>query len=108
MYLDPKTIRPIGDRCLVEVSADDKVTEGGIHLPPNMAKEAIPYRGVVLAVGDGFRDNDGVLHPIERVAVGDTVLWGRYTGTAINDDKRHLIVSMGDAVASVEQSKDTV
>jgi chaperonin GroES len=73
-------VRPLDDRVVVEpLEAEDK-TAGGILLP-DTAKEK-PQRGKVLAVGPGKANDDGKRIAI-GVAVGDTVLYGRYAGNDI-------------------------
>ena len=73
-------IRPLDDRVVVEpLEAEDK-TAGGILLP-DTAKEK-PQRGKVLSVGPGKLNDDGKRCAI-GVAVGDTVLYGRYAGNDV-------------------------
>ncbi|MCR4314838.1 MAG: co-chaperone GroES [Planctomycetes bacterium] len=73
-------IRPLGDRVLVEPHEADEVSAGGIVLPDS-AKEK-PQKGTIVAVGEGrLLDNGERVAP--NVAVGDTVYFGKYSGTEV-------------------------
>ena len=81
---------PLGSRVLVRVLAQESVTPSGLYVPDS-AKEK-PQRGDVVAVGD---DTDLI-----KVAVGDRVLFPKYTGTEIRvDDADHLIIESADLLA---------
>ena len=93
------SLKPLGDRVLVEPIEDEEVTPGGIVLPET-AKEK-PQRGKVLAVGPGGRDEDGKLITME-VKVGETVLFAKYAGTEIKlEGKKRLILRQSDLLAIV-------
>jgi chaperonin GroES len=77
-------LKPLADRVLVEPAAADEKTSGGIYIP-DTAKEK-PQRGKVLAVGTGKKDE-----PI-TVKVGDSVLYGKYSGTEINIEGKDLLI----------------
>lgn len=78
-----KTIRPLGDRVLVEPIDVKDVTKGGIIIPDS-AKEK-PMEGKVIAIGKK-RDDDGKEIPFD-VKVGDTVLLPKYGGTELKIDE---------------------
>ena len=85
--------KPYEDRVLVEPAAAEEKTAGGIYIPDN-AKEK-PQTGVVIAVGTGKKDE-----PI-TVKVGDTVFYGKYSGTEITiDGKDYLIMRNADILGS--------
>jgi len=93
------TVKPLGDRILVKVSAPEERTEGGILLP-DTAKEK-PQIGEVIAVGPGSHKKDGSCQPID-VKVGDQVLYSKYGGTDItlgNED--YVLVSEKDLLATL-------
>jgi chaperonin GroES len=93
------SLKPLADRVLVEPIEDEEITPGGIVLPET-AKEK-PQRGKVLAVGPGGRDEDGKVIVME-VAVGNTVLFAKYSGTEIKmDGKKMLIMRQSDLLAIV-------
>jgi chaperonin GroES len=88
------TIKPLADRVLVlPAPAEEKV--GGIIIP-DTAKEK-PQRGEIVAVGQGTKDDPMVLKK------GDTVLYGKYAGTELEDgDKKYLMMRQSDVLAVVE------
>ena len=87
-------IKPLADRVIIEPSAAEEKTAGGIIIP-DTAKEK-PQRGVVVATGPGTKDE-----PL-TVKEGDTVLYGKYAGTEISlDDKEYLIMRESDIVAII-------
>ena len=73
--------RPLYDRILVERVESEEKTKGGI-IVPDTAQEK-PQQGKVIAVGHGKRLEDGKLVPLE-VKAGDTILFGKYSGSVIN------------------------
>ena len=79
-------IRPLQDRVLVKRLEDEvEKTKGGIIIP-DTAKEK-PQQGKVIAVGKGKANDDGKVTPLD-VKVGDTILFGKYSGTEIKLDGR--------------------
>ena len=74
------TIRPLDDRVVVKVLDAEEVSAGGIVLPDS-AKEK-PQRAVVVAVGDGARNDAGERMPLS-VQVGDEIIFGKYAGNEI-------------------------
>ena len=77
-------IKPLADRVVIEPKTAEEKTAGGLFIP-DTAKEK-PLEGVVLAVGAGTKD------VTMEVAVGDRVLYGKYSGTEINVDGKNLII----------------
>jgi chaperonin GroES len=91
---------PLGDRLLVERLEAEEKTAGGIVLP-DAAKEK-PIQGKVIAVGEGRRDDDGELVPMQ-VKKGDKILFGKYAGTEVKlDGDEYLIMKEDDVLAIVE------
>ena len=87
-------IKPLADRVLIEPAAADTKTSSGLYIP-DTAKEK-PQKGIVVAVGPGTKENPVTL------AVGDTVLYGKYTGTELqHDGKDYLIMKENDILAIV-------
>ena len=92
-------VRPLRDRILVEPQKDDEVKKGGIIIP-DTAKEK-PQEGKVIAVGNGSRDKDGKLIPVE-VKPGDRVLMPKYGGTEIKiEEKDYQIIREEDILAII-------
>ena len=76
--------RPLHDRVVVKrIDAEEK-TAGGIIIP-DTAKEK-PSQGEVIAVGPGVK-----LIPID-LKVGDTVLFGKWSGTEVKVDGQDLLI----------------
>ena len=72
-------------------------TKGGIIIPDS-AKEK-PIEGKVVAVGNGKVQKDGKVRPLD-VKVGDTVLFGKYSGTEIKlDGEEHVLIREDDVLA---------
>ena len=94
------SLKPLGNRVVVEPIEEEEITTGGIVLPET-AKEK-PQKGTVLSVGPGERDDDGKRIPLD-VAVGDVVLYAKYAGTEIKvEGKKLLILRESDLLAIVE------
>ncbi len=77
-------IRPLADRVVVKPAEAEEKTASGIIIP-DTAKEK-PQRGTVLAVGPGKKDE-----PM-TVSEGDTVLYGKYSGTEITLDGEDVLI----------------
>ena len=87
-------IQPLADRILIESAAAETKTSSGIIIP-DTAKEK-PQRGIVVAVGPGTKEN-----PV-TVKVGDNVLYGKYSGTELqNEGNDYLIMREADILAIV-------
>lgn len=81
--------KPLHDRVLVRRIEQDSKTSGGIIIPDN-AKEK-PIEGEILAVGSGARDDAGALVALD-VKVGDTIVFGKWSGTEIKVDNEDLLI----------------
>jgi chaperonin GroES len=87
-------IQPLSDRVLVEPQAAETKTASGIIIPDS-AKEK-PQQGKVVAVGKGKKDHD------MTVKVGDTVLYGKYSGTELKlEGEDYLMMREEDILAIV-------
>lgn len=94
------SLKPLGNRVVVEPLEQEEMTAGGIVLPET-AKEK-PQKGKVLSTGPGDRDEDGKRIPMD-LNVGDTVLFAKYSGTEIKmDGKKLLILRESDVLAIVQ------
>jgi len=82
-------IRPLGDRVLVKREGAEERSAGGIYIP-DTAKEK-PQKALVKAVGPGRYTSDGKLVPM-NVKAGDTVLFGKYSGSDVEVDGETLLV----------------
>jgi chaperonin GroES len=87
-------IKPLADRVLVEPAPAEDKTSSGIIIP-DTAKEK-PQRGTVVAVGPGKKDEP------TTVKAGDTVLYGKYSGTELTvEGTDYLIMRESDILAIV-------
>ena len=76
-------IQPLFDRVLVKRQEPARTTASGLILPD--AGQEKMNQGVVVSVGSGNVDDSGTAHALE-VQAGDTVVFGKYSGSAIQDD----------------------
>ncbi|CAD5914665.1 co-chaperone GroES [Planktothrix rubescens] len=97
--LSVSTVKPLGERVFVKVSASEEQTAGGIYLP-DAAKEK-PQVGEVIAVGPGKRNEDGSRSELE-VSIGDKVLYSKYAGTDIKlGTEEYVLLAEKDILAIV-------
>jgi len=90
-------LEPLGDRIVVKPLAREEVTKGGIIIP-DTAKEK-PQEGEVVAVGPGRVSDSGKRIAME-VAVGDKVVYNKYSGTEFKiDDVEYMILRESDVIA---------
>ncbi len=89
-------IEPLGERVLIKVLQQASQTESGIYLPET-AKEK-PQEGEVVALGPEVDEDDTPL------AVGDVVMYPKYTGTEIKiDGEDYLIMDASDILAKIHR-----
>ncbi len=87
-------IKPLADRVLIEPMEAETKTASGIYIP-DTAKEK-PQQGKVVAVGPGTKDEK------LTVKVGDTVLYGKYSGTELKlDGNDYLMMRESDILAII-------
>ena len=87
-------IRPLADRVLIEPAAAETTTASGIIIPDNAQEK--PQRVTVVAVGPGKKDEP------TTVKIGDTVLYGKYSGTDLNHDGvDYMIMREADILAII-------
>ncbi len=92
--------RPLHDRIVVRRIDAEERTRGGIIIP-DTAKEK-PQEGEVVAVGPGGRNERGELVPLD-VKAGDTVLFGKWSGTEVKiDGVDYLIMKESDVMGVVQ------
>ncbi|MBI2258573.1 MAG: co-chaperone GroES [Flavobacteriia bacterium] len=88
-------LKPLADRVLIEPSPAEQKTASGIIIP-DTAKEK-PLKGKVIAAGNGKKDE-----PM-TVKVGDSVIYGQYSGTEIKlDGNTYLIMKESDIYGIIE------
>jgi chaperonin GroES len=97
--LSVSTVKPLGDRVFLKVSASEEKTAGGILLPDS-AKEK-PQIGEIVAIGAGKRNDDGSRQEME-VKIGDKVLYSKYAGTDIKlGSEEYVLLAEKDILAIV-------
>lgn len=85
-------VKPLSDRVLILPNPAEEKTAGGLFIP-DTAKEK-PLAGKVVAVGPGTSEVK------MEVAVGDTVLYGKYAGTELHiEGTDYLIMKQSDIMA---------
>ncbi len=82
-------IRPLQDRVVVRRTEEETKSAGGIVLPGSAAEK--PSQGEVLAVGPGKKSEDGSMQPVD-LNVGDKILFGQYSGSAVKLDGEELLI----------------
>ena len=97
-------IKPMGDRVLVEIGENKEKsgkTKSGIIIPATIDKER-PEEGLVIAVGEGKRSEDGKLIPV-AVKKGQRIIFSKYGPDEIKvDDKEYLIISESNILAIID------
>lgn len=83
------TLKPLGDKIVVEVIDEPQTTASGIVLPDSAKEKS--QRGKVIAIGSGKLLDNGERVALE-VSEGDTVLFAKYGGTEINLEGRELMI----------------
>ena len=91
-------LRPLHDRVVIKRLEEERTSPGGIVIPDSAAEK--PVRGEVLAVGPG-RVLDNGENQAMGVKVGDSVLFGKYSGTECKLDGDELVVMREDDIMAV-------
>ncbi len=91
-------IRPLHDRVVVSRLEEEKTSAGGIVLPDSATEK--PSKGKIVAVGNGKITDSGELRVLD-VKIGDTVLFGKYSGTEVKVDGDELLVMREDDIMAV-------
>jgi len=89
---------PLHDRILVSRTEEGETMRGGIIIPDS-AKEK-PQQGVVISVGKGKSNDEGKTFPLD-VAPGDTILFGKYSGTEIKLDGEDFLIMREEEVLGI-------
>ncbi|MCA9830067.1 MAG: co-chaperone GroES [Dehalococcoidia bacterium] len=80
---------PLADRIVITPLKQEEMTASGLVIPDTVKEK--PQQGEVMAVGPGRLDDNGKRIVID-VAVGDRILYAKYTGTEIKLDGDEFIV----------------
>ncbi len=91
-------IRPLGDRAIVKRLESETKSAGGILIPDNAAEK--PSKGKIIAVGPGKSLKGGKNRPL-HVKVGETVLFGKYSGTEYKEGTDEYVVLREEDIIGV-------
>jgi chaperonin GroES len=92
------TFTPLHDRILVRRVEEGETLRGGIIIPDS-AKEK-PQEGQVISVGKGKSNDEGKVFPLD-VKAGDSILFGKYSGTEIKIDGEELLIMREEEVLGI-------
>jgi chaperonin GroES len=91
---------PLADRVVIVPLKQEEITASGLVIP-DTAKEK-PQQGEVVAVGPGRLDENGKRVPMD-IAVGDRILYAKYTGTDVKiDGQDYIVLNEKDILCKVE------
>jgi chaperonin GroES len=91
-------LRPLHDRVIVKRMEEERMSAGGIVIPDSATEK--PVRGEVLAVGNGKILENGDKRALD-IGVGDTVLFGKYSGTEVKVDGDEILVMREEDIMAV-------
>ncbi|MEM8844973.1 MAG: co-chaperone GroES [Pseudomonadota bacterium] len=91
-------LRPLHDRVVIKRMEEERTSPGGIVIPDSATEK--PIKGEVVAVGNGKVSESGDVRPLD-VKTGDTVLFGKYSGTEVKVDGDDLLVMREDDIMAV-------
>lgn len=95
--MSAKTLKPLGDRIVVQRDSAESRTPGGLYIPENAKKESC--MGTVQSVGPGKVNEQGQLIPT-TVKPGDRVLFAKYGPTEVHfGDQEFLILHESEVLA---------
>ena len=93
-------LRPLHDRVVIKRMEEERTSPGGIVIPDSAAEK--PIKGEVLAVGNGKVNESGEVRPLD-LKVGDTVLFGKYSGTEVKvSGEEYLIMREEDVLGIID------
>ena len=93
-------VTPLQDRVLVERIAEEKKTAGGIIIPDNNTEK--PSQGKIVSVGKGYRNDDGSFCAL-TVKSGDTILFGKYSGSEVKLEGKEYLIMREDDILGILQ-----
>lgn len=92
-------LKVVGARCIIKEDRAEAKTKSGIIIANSNQEVEPKYTGVVLAVGDGAYLENGNIKPM-TVAVGDRVMYAKFSGTPINyKEQEYIILNERDILA---------
>ncbi len=94
-------LRPLHDRVIIKRMEEETTSPGGIVIPDSATEK--PVRGSVVAAGKGKLNDSGKVVPMD-VKVGDTVLFGKYSGTEVKVEGEELLVMREEDIVAVVEA----
>ena len=91
-------LRPLHDRVIIQRMEEERTSPGGIVIPDSATEK--PIKGEVVAVGNGRLLENGEIRALD-IQAGDTVLFGKYSGTEVKVEGEDLLVMKEDDVMAV-------
>ena len=92
------SLKPLGDKVVVQVVEQDEKTAGGIYLPDAAKKK--PQEGRVIAVGHGRVLDNGDRNKL-TVKEGDRVLFSKYGGNEVTIEGEEYTILDEDQIYAV-------
>ena len=94
-------LRPLHDRVIIKRMEEETTSPGGIVIPDSATEK--PVRGSVVAAGNGKVNDSGKVVPMD-VKIGDTVLFGKYSGTEVKVEGEELLVMREEDIMAVVEA----
>ncbi len=91
-------LRPLHDRVIVKRLEEERKSQGGIIIPDTAAEK--PMKGEIIAVGTGKLLESGEVRKLD-VKKGDTILFGKYSGTEVKVNGQDVLVMREDDIMAV-------
>ncbi len=93
-------LKPLNGKVLIRENKPAEKTKGGLYIPDS-AEEGKVRTGTIVAVSSGLKLKDGSILAHD-VKIGDTVIFGAYSGIEVETDEKLLMVSEEDIFAIQE------
>ena len=84
-------LKPLDDRMVVLVGANERVTPGGLFIPDTVTDVSGNFQGKVMAIGRGHMNKKGRVQPLD-VALGDKVVFSQFAGSQIDVDGNNIMI----------------
>lgn len=98
--INPRKLRVLDARLLVQMVLPSDRTEGGIWVPPKSQEDKAVSIAKVIRVGDGRTENGVRIPP--RVKVDEVILLGKYAGTPVSKDGEYRIINEIEVLSIIE------
>jgi len=95
------SLKPLNDYILVKPVKDEPKTASGIITAPSSKEK--PGKWEVIAIGEGKRNPEGKLIPIDNVKVGDIVYFTKYSPEEIEVDNEKYLLVRADSILAKEE-----